>query len=201
MKNSKGILSIIIVVGIILGAGIYEWTVMSGMKNVKDSLVTEGKDQVVQNAMVAPQVSLLKSKATTTSITKDSSLRTNEEWKKILSPDQYSVLREGGTESPYSSDLLHETRAGTFVTADCGEPVFRSETKFDSGTGWPSFFEPIKGSVVERSDMSLGIERTEVVSTICHSHLGHVFHDAPQTPTGDRYCMNGVALVFIPDKK
>lgn len=126
---------------------------------------------------------------------------TDAEWKQRLTPDQYAVLREGGTESPYTSPLLHETRAGTFVTADCGELVFRSEAKFDSGTGWPSFYKPIKGAVIEKVDTSLGVTRTEIVSAVCHSHLGHVFSDAPQTPTGLRYCMNGVALVFVPDKK
>ncbi|MES2409535.1 MAG: peptide-methionine (R)-S-oxide reductase MsrB [Patescibacteria group bacterium] len=125
----------------------------------------------------------------------------NAEWKNRLTPEQYAVLKEGGTEIPFTSNLLHETRPGTFVTADCGEPVFRSEAKFDSGTGWPSFFEPIKGSVIENTDTSFGMERTEIASAICHSHLGHVFDDAPQTPTGLRYCINGVALIFIPDKK
>jgi peptide-methionine (R)-S-oxide reductase len=126
-------------------------------------------------------------------------LRTNAEWKNILSPAQYSILREQGTEIPFTSDLLHETRAGTFVTADCGEPVFRSEKKFDSGTGWPSFYAPIAGAVVIKTDTSFGVTREEVETPICHSHLGHLFHDAPQTPTGDRYCINGVALRFIPD--
>ena len=125
---------------------------------------------------------------------------TNDDWKKLLTFAQYDVLREDGTEIPFTSPLLHETRAGTFVTADCGEPVFRSEAKFDSGTGWPSFYQPISSSsVVIKDDTSLGMDREEVETPICHSHLGHLFHDAPQTPTGDRYCINGVALRFIPD--
>ena len=114
---------------------------------------------------------------------------------------QYKVLKEGGTEIPYTSSLLHEKRKGTYVTADCNEPVFRSEQKFDSGTGWPSFYAPInKDAIVELVDTTLGITRTEIVSSICKSHLGHVFNDAPQTPTGLRYCINGLALIFIPDK-
>ena len=137
--------------------------------------------------------------STTTIAATALALRTNDEWKKILTPDQYNVLRESGTERPNTSPLLHESRKGTFVTADCGEPVFRSEQKFDSGTGWPSFWAPINGSIELKADNSLFTSRTEVVSKICKSHLGHVFHDAPQTPTGDRYCMNGVALIFVPD--
>ncbi len=118
-----------------------------------------------------------------------------------LTPAQYNVLKEGGTEVPYTSPLLHEKRKGTYVTADCKEPVFRSEQKFDSGTGWPSFWAPInKDAVIEKTDSTLGIERTEIISPTCKSHLGHVFKDAPQTPTGLRYCINGLALIFIPDK-
>ena len=127
-------------------------------------------------------------------------LLTNADWKKMLTAAQYAVLRESGTEIPFTSPLLHETRTGTFVTADCGEPVFRSEKKFYSGTGWPSFYAPISSSsVVIKTDTTLGMTREEVETPICHSHLGHLFHDAPQTPTGDRYCINGVALKFIPD--
>lgn len=127
-------------------------------------------------------------------------LRTNAEWKKVLSPNQYAVLREGATEQPYTSSLLNEKRKGSYVTADCGELVFRSEQKFDSGTGWPSFYAPASaGAVKEKKDNELGIERTEIVSAKCGSHLGHVFDDAPQTPTGLRYCINGLALRFIPD--
>ncbi len=118
-----------------------------------------------------------------------------------LSPAQYAVLKQNGTETPYSSPLLDEKRPGTYVTADCMEPVFRSEQKFDSGTGWPSFYAPINpDSVVEVDDSTMGITRTEIRSKKCNSHLGHVFNDAPQTPTGLRYCINGIALIFIPDK-
>jgi len=123
------------------------------------------------------------------------------EFKNLLSDAEYRMLREGGTEVPYTSDLNEEKRPGTYVTADCGVPVFRSEQKFDSGTGWPSFWAPIDAEQIElKADSSLGLSRTEVVDSKCGSHLGHVFNDAPQTPTGLRYCLNGVALKFIPDE-
>ncbi len=129
-----------------------------------------------------------------------SSPLTDEQWKAGLSPERYAVLREAATERPFTSPLLNEHRKGTFVTADCGDPVFRSETKFDSGTGWPSFYAPISpDAVVTKPDDSLGVERTEVLSR-CGGHLGHVFTDGPK-PTGLRYCMNGLALRFVPDKE
>lgn len=122
------------------------------------------------------------------------------EWQKRLTQNQFAVLRKAGTEVPYSSLLLDEKRKGTYVTADCGEPVFRSEQKFETGTGWPSFWAPIdKNAVLEKLDTSEGQERIEIISPICKSHLGHVFNDAPKTPTGLRYCINGLALIFIPD--
>jgi peptide-methionine (R)-S-oxide reductase len=128
------------------------------------------------------------------------STMTETQWKAILNPDQYHILREAGTERPFTSPLLDEHRKGTFVSADCGEPLFRSETKFDSGTGWPSFYAPISpDAVIEKTDSTLGMERTEVLSK-CGGHLGHVFTDGPP-PTGLRYCMNGLALRFIPDKE
>lgn len=128
--------------------------------------------------------------------------RTNKDipagWATDLTPAQIDILLHEGTERPFTSPLLDEHRPGTYVSADCGLPVFRSEQKFDSGTGWPSFWAPIGPSaVIERADRSLGVERTEVTSP-CGGHLGHVFSDGPE-PTGLRYCMNGLALRFIPD--
>ena len=119
------------------------------------------------------------------------------EWKKRLSPDAYAVLRHAGTERPFSSPLLKEHRPGTFACAGCALPAFSSKTKFESGTGWPSFWAPLPKAIVTGSDDSLGMERTEVHCRRCGGHLGHVFDDGPK-PTGLRYCMNGVALRFLP---
>jgi len=119
-------------------------------------------------------------------------------WKEKLTDEQYTVLRKKGTEIPYTSVLLHEKRKGTYYTVDTKLPVFRSEDKFDSGTGWPSFTKPISPDAVqEASDTEYGMTRTEILST-AGGHLGHVFTDGPE-PTGLRYCMNGVALYFVPD--
>ncbi|MDB5670622.1 MAG: hypothetical protein JWO25_1581 [Alphaproteobacteria bacterium] len=119
------------------------------------------------------------------------------EWRKRLSPAQYDVLRRAATEPPFSSPLDHEQRRGTYVCAGCALPLYASDTKFDSGTGWPSFFRPLPDAVVEKKDSSLLMERTEIVCRRCGGHLGHVFDDGPK-PTGLRYCMNGLALRFIP---
>ena len=117
------------------------------------------------------------------------------EWQKILSPAQYNILRQQGTELPFSSPLLNEHRAGTFDCAGCALPLFSSTTKFDSGTGWPSFWAPLPNAVLTTDDTSFGMDRTEVHCRRCGGHLGHVFDDGPP-PTGLRYCMNGVALKF-----
>lgn len=119
------------------------------------------------------------------------------EWRRLLGPERYAVLREAATERPFSSPLNKEHRRGRFVCAGCALPLFSSATKFDSGTGWPSFYAPFKGAVVTRGDRSLLMERTEVLCSRCGGHLGHVFTDGPK-PTGLRYCMNGLALRFIP---
>ena len=114
-----------------------------------------------------------------------------------LTPQQYHVLREKGTERPGSSPLNFEKRDGSFHCAVCDTPLFTSDTKYESGSGWPSFFAPIEGAVENRVDTAHGMQRVEVVCATCHSHLGHVFPDGPN-PTGDRYCMNGVSLAFQP---
>ncbi|MFT3967263.1 MAG: peptide-methionine (R)-S-oxide reductase MsrB [Sphingobium sp.] len=119
------------------------------------------------------------------------------EWRKRLTDGQYKVLRRRATEAPYSSPLNGEHRKGVFQCAGCGQPLFASAAKFDSGTGWPSFWQPIaRGAVRTRSDLDLGMQRTEVLCARCGGHLGHVFDDGPR-PTGLRYCMNGVALRFV----
>ena len=123
--------------------------------------------------------------------------RTDEEWRRLLTPEQHSVLRGHGTERAHSSPLDKEARRGTYRCAGCGLPVYASGTKFDSRTGWPSFWAPInRAHVREEVDRSLAEERTEVLCARCDAHLGHVFEDGPK-PTGLRYCMNGVALKFV----
>ncbi|MGV3553727.1 MAG: peptide-methionine (R)-S-oxide reductase MsrB [Croceibacterium sp.] len=117
------------------------------------------------------------------------------EWKKRLTPAQYYILREEGTERPFTSPLDKEKRAGTFVCAGCGNELYSSETKFDSKTGWPSFYAPLRGAIGTSTDFKLGYPRTEVHCADCGGHLGHVFKDGPK-PTGLRYCMNGDAMKF-----
>ena len=119
------------------------------------------------------------------------------QWRKRLTQAEYRVLREEGTERAYSSPLNEEKRSGTYACAGCGNHAFSSRTKFESGTGWPSFYRPLKGGVGTSTDYKLGYPRTEVHCARCGGHLGHVFDDGP-APTGKRYCMNGVALDFIP---
>ncbi len=123
---------------------------------------------------------------------------TDQEWRDRLNPAQYTVLRRHGTERAGTSPLNAEKRPGTFVCAGCGKPLFTSDTKFESGTGWPSFTAPIEGAVATTEDRSLFMTRTEVHCADCGGHLGHVFPDGPR-PTGQRYCMNGVALSFTPE--
>ena len=126
-------------------------------------------------------------------------VRSDAEWRKMLSPEAYDVLRHERTEAPFSSALDHETRDGTYACAGCDLPLFSSKTKYDSGTGWPSFWAPLPGAIATRRDTSFMMVRTEVHCARCAGHLGHVFDDGPK-PTGLRYCMNGVALRFEPGR-
>ncbi|BBB62944.1 putative methionine sulfoxide reductase [Undibacterium sp. KW1] len=125
--------------------------------------------------------------------------RTDAEWRRLLTGMQYEVLRRGATERAFSSPLNDEHRSGQFSCAGCQLPLFSSKTKFDSGTGWPSFYAPLERAVVNVTDTTFGMLRTEVLCRRCGGHLGHVFDDGPR-PTGLRYCMNGVAMTFTPGK-
>lgn len=140
-----------------------------------------------------------KSAAQAESAEKFEIVKTPGEWKKLLTPAQYHVLREHGTERPGTSPLNQERRKGLYSCAGCDLPLFSSETKYESGTGWPSFYDVLPNAVGTRTDRSLFMTRTEVHCGRCGGHLGHVFNDGPK-PTGLRYCMNGVALKFTPDK-
>jgi len=137
----------------------------------------------------------------TMSQTEDTDARarnTDQDWKRTLSPDQYRVLREEGTERPFSSALNREKGKGAYVCAGCGQPLFTSDMKFDSGTGWPSFYKCIPGALDTKLDRKLFTTRTEYHCKRCGGHQGHVFEDGPR-PTGQRWCNNGVALLFVPD--
>ena len=126
--------------------------------------------------------------------------KTRGEWKAELSDSEFNILRKAGTETPYSSPLLNIKKSGTFVCAACGNELYRNERKFESGTGWPSFDKPIEGGVFFSTDNKLGYTRNEVLCSKCGGHLGHVFDDGPRETTGKRYCMNGAAMDFVPNK-
>jgi len=121
----------------------------------------------------------------------------NDEWKKRLTPEQYHILREKGTEAPYTGALVNNTANGTYACAACGNVLFDSTTKFDAHCGWPSFYDAKPGAVNFAEDSSLGMARTEVTCAQCGGHLGHIFPDAPDQPTGQRYCINSAALQFV----
>lgn len=126
----------------------------------------------------------------------------DKDWKKKLTPDQYRILRDKGTEAPFSGALLDEKQKGVFTCAACSEVLFKSDHKFDSGSGWPSFYDiASEGTIELRDDKSLGIHRVEVVCANCGGHLGHVFDDGPSDKTGKRYCINSVCLAFTSDQK
>ena len=129
---------------------------------------------------------------------KTDNAKTDRDWMDHLTPDQFRVLRQHGTEAAGTSPLNAEKRAGKFLCAACGTHLFDSATKYDSGSGWPSFYKPVEGAVGTTTDTSHGMRRVEVHCGTCGGHLGHVFPDGPR-PTGGRYCMNGVALKFVPD--
>ncbi|HUS25821.1 MAG TPA: peptide-methionine (R)-S-oxide reductase MsrB [Nevskiaceae bacterium] len=125
---------------------------------------------------------------------------TDDQLRQKLTPEQYHILREKGTEAPFTGALLHNDKSGMYTCAVCGSELFDSSTKFDSGSGWPSFYDAKPGAVKFHQDSSLDMERTEVMCAVCGSHLGHIFHDAPDQPTGDRLCINSAALDFKPQQ-
>ena len=159
---------------------------VKGLLASASAVIVLGLDPVAAFAAVEPVVKLI---------------RSDEEWKRMLTPEQYDVLRHEGTERPFTSPLLNEHRPGAFVCAGCGLELFTSQQKYDSGTGWPSFFDCIHDHIGTKVDHQLMMEvRTEYHCARCGGHQGHVFDDGPQ-PTGLRYCNNGVALKFVPARE
>jgi peptide-methionine (R)-S-oxide reductase len=164
------------------GAWIYQfWRSLSSDSSSKDQAIAVNSDIDLTKATKKYQI-----------------MKTEEEWKQILTPEQFNVLRKHGTERSFTSPLDKEYGKGAYNCAGCDLPLFTSDTKFNSRTGWPSFFAPIEGAIATTTDTSLFMKRVEVHCSRCGGHLGHVFNDGPQ-PTGERYCMNGVSLKFIPN--
>jgi peptide-methionine (R)-S-oxide reductase len=174
------------------------------VRPVSDSRITVADttdgDSVIVAAVPSEEAVASKAPSTEAENMTDKVVRTEEEWKKQLTPEQYYVLRQKGTERPYTNKYDHHFEPGVYSCAACGQELFASDTKFNSGCGWPAFYAAKAGDRVELTpDRSLGMVRTEVTCARCDSHLGHIFDDAPQTPTGQRYCINSVALTFTPN--